>query len=78
MASMYAAMPERDENYTRLVEILLLEAGQIMEDASPDFAMAFSDIEVVRARIDRLDRITGELNALAAAARTLLRHVGPD
>ena len=53
---------------------LLLEAGRLMEDISPEFAIKLPDAaEGVRARIMVLETAADDLLALAAAARALLR-----
>ncbi|MBM0170840.1 hypothetical protein [Altererythrobacter sp. C41] len=61
-----------------LVQRLLQEAGRIMEDVSPEFALPMPENPLeVRKRIDQLTRSANGLCALAAAARMLLEAV-PD
>ncbi len=58
----------------QLLTNMLLEAGQLMEDASPEFAMQLPERAAgVAARIDILELTVGNLVALTTAARALLR-----
>ncbi|MXO69442.1 hypothetical protein GRI72_11470 [Altererythrobacter marinus] len=61
-----------------LVQHLLLKAGRIMEDVSPEFALPMPENPVeVGKQIDQLTLSANGLCALAAAARMLLEAV-PD
>lgn len=61
--------PNRD-----LIQGLLLEAGRIMEDLSPDLALVLpASITAVRARVDRVHQAGEDILALASAMRRLLR-----
>lgn len=71
-------MSEPDAHCLRLIEELLLEAGRLMENASPDFALSLPDIAAVAARIDHLNQIASDLHALAQASRALLRIAASD
>ncbi len=74
-ASLCVVMSHADDN-TRsgLIQHLLLEAGRLMEDASPEFALAPPDTaKALDARIAFLEAVAVDLQALAAAARTLFR-----
>jgi hypothetical protein len=63
---------------TELIQRLLLEAGRIMEDASPELALKLpGDPAEVRKRIDQLATNASALSALAAAAHALLEPL-PD
>lgn len=55
-----------------------MEAGRLMEDTSPEFALALPDGAAIAARIELLERIGSDLQALAAAVRALLSHSGSD
>ncbi len=57
-----------------LAIMLLMEAGRLMEDASPQFAMALPDEAAISARFELLDQIGSDLRALAAAAHVLRRR----
>ncbi len=56
-----------------LVRLLLLEAGRLMEVASPDFALALADEHAIALRIEQLENIGTDLTAFAAASKALLR-----
>jgi hypothetical protein len=77
LASLCVAMRSDHEHDRRLLLTnLLLEAGRLMEDASPEFAMRLPDRAAgVAARIDILELTAGDLLALATAARALLRGI---
>ena len=63
-----------DDTSAELVHQLLLQAGRLMEDASPAFALALPEsAEVLDARIASLDAVASDLHALATAARALFR-----
>lgn len=69
---------EIEAQQSELIQRLLLEAGRIMEDASPELALKLpDDLANVRKRIDRLARNAETLSALAAAAVALLEPL-PD
>lgn len=74
-ASMCAGMSHADDDSrSELIQQLLLEAGRLMEDASPDFAVALPDaVECIEARIALLEAVASDLQSLAVAARALLR-----
>jgi hypothetical protein len=57
-----------------LAVALLLEAGRIMEDSSPQFALAIHEASEIFDRVERLEQTAEDLRALAAAARALLRQ----
>lgn len=57
-----------------LAGALLLEAGRIMEDTSPEFALAMRKASDISDRVERLEQTAGDLRALAAAARAMLRQ----
>ena len=57
-----------------LIQQLCLEAGRIMEETSADMALVLpSGREGVSARIAQLQRAAREIDALATAARALVR-----
>jgi len=56
-----------------LVRSLLLEAGRLMEDASPEFALGMRDAGAISSRIELLGCISSDLHAIAAASRALMR-----
>lgn len=61
------------ESRTELIAGLMLEAGGLMEDASPEFALALpSDRDDIAARINKLTKTAEQLQNLANASRTLL------
>jgi hypothetical protein len=63
-----------DETQIELIQALCLEAGRIMEDASPDLALALpSSRDLIAAQVDRLWGAADEIMALANAARALVR-----
>lgn len=66
---MDGALDDRGE----LIRSLLLEAGRLMEDASPQFAIGMHDEDAISSRIELLERIGGDLQAIAAASRVLMR-----
>lgn len=66
-------MDETRDDREELAETLLLEAGRLMEEASPEFALALPDYVTISARIEHLDQIGSDLQAMAAAARALMR-----
>lgn len=56
------------------IQLLLLEAGRLMEDSSPDLAMGPSDSAgALDLRIASLEAAASDIQALAATARTLFR-----
>jgi hypothetical protein len=69
-------MQDDDDLHRReLIGALLLEAGRLMEDTSPEFAMRLPDrVPGLAARIGILEATATDLLALAAA-RALLRGV---
>ena len=69
-------MDDTPDHRVALAGMLLMEAGRLMEDASPEFARALPDEAAISARIEALDRIGSDLRALTSAARTLLGHAG--
>ena len=74
-AGTYVGMQSQDEHdRLRLIGALLLEAGRMMEDTSPEFARRLPDhVAGAAARIAILETIAAELLALAGAGRALLR-----
>ena len=72
---MCVAMAEpSDSGVTQVIELLLLEAGRIMEDASVDLALALPvEPQLLHNRIANLAAAAAEISSLAAAAQTLLR-----
>jgi hypothetical protein len=66
-------MDTKDER-DALAVTLLLEAGRIMEDTSPEFALAIRDGDEISDRVERLEQTAEDLAALAGAARALLRQ----
>ena len=56
-----------------LIQGLRLEAGRIMEDASPDLALPTSP-EVIVARVEQLRQAAEDIMALATAAAALARQ----
>jgi hypothetical protein len=59
---------------SELIQRLLLEAGRIMEDSSPELALKLPDDPAeVSKRIDQLARTASALSAFAAAAQALLK-----
>jgi hypothetical protein len=66
-------MEDTHDDRTALAVMLLMEAGRLMEDTSPEFALALPDDNAIAARIELLDRIGCDLQSLAAASRALLR-----
>ena len=66
-------MDDTYDDRTALAVMLVMEAGRLMEDISPEFARALPDEAAIPARIELLDRIGIDLLAFAAAARALLR-----
>jgi hypothetical protein len=72
--SLCRAMPDHLNDTAHLIQQLLLEAGRIMEDCSPEFALALPpDGEEIAARLTALEGAVRDLAALAAAARALQR-----
>ena len=71
-------MKDIDDDRITLAVMLLMEAGRLMEDISPQFAMALPDEAAIFARVELLDRIGSDLRALTLAARALLGHAGSD
>jgi hypothetical protein len=67
-------MDEATNEQFALAVMLLMEAGRLMEDTSPEFALALPDEAAISARVELLDRIGSDLRALAAAAHVLLRR----
>lgn len=68
---------EDDLHRRDLIQHLLLEAGRIMEDGSPDLALTVpDDHEALVSRIDQLTRDGHALVALAAAAAVLADQQG--
>jgi hypothetical protein len=66
---------EDRSDHVNLISALLLEAGRIMEDTSPELALKLpEDPEGASARIVALETAAHHLVALAAAARALLRQ----
>lgn len=72
-ASLGAHMEDTADDRAELVRSLLLEAGRLMEDASPQFALALPDHVTISTRIEDLVQIGSDLQAMAAAARALMR-----
>jgi hypothetical protein len=72
------SMEDIDNDRIALAVMLLMEAGRMMEDLSPEFARALPDEAAMSARVELLDRIGSDLRALTLAARALLSHAGPD
>ena len=67
-------MPYDHDNRRQLITGLLLEAGQLMEDTSPELAMSLPyHVAGVAARIAILEAAASDLLALATAGRALLR-----
>ena len=66
-------MDDTQDDRAELVRSLLLEAGRLMEDASPQFAFAMHDPDSISSRIELLERIGTDLQAIAAASRALTR-----
>lgn len=63
---------EIDEQQLELIQRLLLEAGRIMEDGSPELALKLpDDLADLRRRIDLLAGSASALSAFAAAAQVL-------
>ena len=71
-ASLGVRMDDTQDDRTATAVMLLMEAGLQMEDASPQFAMALPYNAAIASRIEQLDRVAGDLQALAAAARVLM------
>ncbi|NTZ42562.1 hypothetical protein G7A66_05580 [Altererythrobacter sp. SALINAS58] len=68
---------EDDLHRRELIQQLLLEAGRIMEDGSPDLALAApDDRQALLSRIDQLTRDGRAIVALAAAAAALAEQPG--
>lgn len=74
---MAGGMSDADfEKRAELIQQLLLEAGRLMEDASPELALGLPvSLGALNARIIALDVIADDLAALAAAARLLLCQI---
>lgn len=63
--------PTRD-----LIQGLLLEAGRLMEDESPELAMILPcEPALIAARVDRVHRVATDILALAGAAQIIARTV---
>ncbi len=75
---MCAGMPHADDHSrSELIQLLLLDAGRLMEDVSPEFAMALPETaEALDDRITSLETVASDLQALASAARALFRMSG--
>jgi hypothetical protein len=71
-------MDDTHDDRKALAEMLLMESGRLMEDTSPEFALALPDHNTIAARIELLERIGSDLRAFAAAARALFSYPGPD
>ena len=67
-----------DDNTWWLSEQLLLEAGRIMEDSSPESALTACGARELDRRIASLERTAADLLALASAARSLCRRIPSD
>ena len=67
-----------DDDTRWIIELLLLKAGRIMEDSSPEFALTASGARELDRRITSLERTAADLLALASAARSLRRRVHSD
>lgn len=66
---------EREQQPSELIQHLLLEAGGLMEDASPEFALTWpEDTELQLKRIEILAQLADDLGSLALAAETLHRR----
>ncbi len=62
-----------------LIQGLLLEAGRLMEDESPELAMILPrEPALIAARVDRLHRVATDMLALAVAAQALARSIGDE
>ncbi|MCB2046699.1 MAG: hypothetical protein KDE32_00575 [Novosphingobium sp.] len=66
-------MDEATNEQFALAVALLLEAGRLMEDSSPEFALVLPDSAAIIARAELLARVAGHLQAFAAAALVLIR-----
>ena len=51
------SLDEPKDNGEALAVALLLEAGRLMEDSSPEFALVMPDPQAIVARADLLDQI---------------------
>lgn len=70
---------EREQQPPDLIQHLLLEAGRLMEDGSPEFALTWpEDTELQRKRIEILAELADALRSLALAAESLHRRNLPD
>lgn len=69
-----------DADHARdLIQGLLLEAGRLMEDGSPELAMNLPlERGSVAGRVDRLHRVATDILALATAAQALARSIGNE
>lgn len=66
---------ETEIQQANLIRQLLLEAGRIMEDGSPEMALSLpDDITGIRKRVLHLTRDAGCLFALASAAEAVLQR----
>lgn len=66
---------EREQQPSDLIQDLLLEAGRLMEDESPEFALTWpEDPKLQRKRIEILAQVADDLRPLALAAGSLHRR----
>lgn len=62
-----------------LIQRMLLEAGRLMEDESPELPLIVPrEPRLIVPRVDRLHRIATDILALASAAQVLVRSIGED
>lgn len=69
---------EREQQSSDLIQQLLLEAGRLMEDASPEFALTWPEHRQLQwTRIEILVDLADDLRSLALAAELHRRNL-PD
>lgn len=78
VTSLCVSMDDTHDDREALAVRLIMEAGRLMEDVSPEFARALPDEAAMAARVELLDQIGSNLRALAAAVRALLSPSGSD
>jgi hypothetical protein len=64
-----------DPRLLKLIQMLCLEAGRLMEDRSPEFALVLpKEPSELAARLEYLREVSEELVTLSAAAQALYRR----